>query len=70
MTGHEFHRTAMTFTADYQPAWAYRGPGSDPISEGAVRGEVHASYLHTHPAAAPHAVARFVARAAGNVLRR
>jgi len=25
---------------------------------------VHASYLHTHPAAAPDAVARFVAHAA------
>jgi cobyrinic acid a,c-diamide synthase len=25
---------------------------------------VHASYLHTHPAAAPAAVARFVAHAA------
>jgi cobyrinic acid a,c-diamide synthase len=29
-----------------------------------VHAGVHASYLHTHPAAAPHAVARFVAHAA------
>jgi cobyrinic acid a,c-diamide synthase len=29
-----------------------------------VHAGVHASYLHTHPAAAPGAVARFVAHAA------
>ncbi len=62
--GHEFHRTAVTFTADYPPAWVYSGAGRGPVREGAVHSGVHASYLHTHPAAAPHSVTRFVARAA------
>ncbi|ORW34491.1 cobyrinic acid a,c-diamide synthase [Mycobacterium palustre] len=61
--GHEFHRTAVTFTGGYRPAWAYRGDGAD-VREGVVHAGVHASYLHTHPAAAPGAVARFVAHAA------
>jgi cobyrinic acid a,c-diamide synthase len=66
--GHEFHRTAVTFTDSYQPAWVYRGRDvehvRDGLREGAVHAGVHAAYLHTHPAAAPEAVARFVARAA------
>ncbi|WP_156688564.1 cobyrinate a,c-diamide synthase [Mycobacterium sp. Marseille-P9652] len=61
--GHEFHRTAVTFTETYQPAWVYRG-NDDSVRDGAVHRGVHASYLHTHPAAAPEAVARFVAHAA------
>jgi len=35
-----------------------------------VHAGVHASYLHTHPAAAPDAVGRFVARAAATKLGR
>ena len=62
--GHEFHRTAVTFTGDYPPAWVYCGTDRAPVREGAVHSGVHASYLHTHPAAAPHSVTRFVARAA------
>jgi cobyrinic acid a,c-diamide synthase len=62
--GHEFHRTAVTFADTYQPAWMYRGQHADPVRDGAVHGGVHASYLHTHPAATPDAVARFVAHAA------
>ncbi len=62
--GHEFHRTAVTFTADYPPAWVYSGSDLAPVHEGAVHSGVHASYLHTHPAAAPHAVTRFLAHAA------
>ena len=66
--GHEFHRTAVTFSDSYQPAWVYRGNGADSeraaVRDGAVHAGVHASYLHTHPAAAPAAVARFVAHAA------
>ncbi|OBH36220.1 cobyrinic acid a,c-diamide synthase [Mycobacterium sp. E342] len=62
--GHEFHRTAVTFSDSYQPAWVYRGNGADTVREGVVHAGVHASYLHTHPAAAPQAVARFVAHAA------
>ncbi|HVQ99129.1 MAG TPA: cobyrinate a,c-diamide synthase, partial [Mycobacterium sp.] len=62
--GHEFHRTAVTFTGDYPPAWVYSDSDLGPVREGAVHSGVHASYLHTHPAAAPHAVTRFAARAA------
>jgi cobyrinic acid a,c-diamide synthase len=62
--GHEFHRTTVTFTGTYQPAWMYQGQRIDAVRDGAVHGGVHASYLHTHPAAAPEAVARFVAHAA------
>ena len=62
--GHEFHRTVVTFTDSYQPAWVYRGREVDRVPDGAVHAGVHASYLHTHPAAAPDAVARFVTHAA------
>ncbi|KLO47144.1 cobyrinic acid a,c-diamide synthase [Mycobacterium nebraskense] len=65
--GHEFHRTAVTFTDRYQPAWMYRGASDgagDTVRDGVVHAGVHASYLHTHPAAAPAAVARFVTHAA------
>jgi cobyrinic acid a,c-diamide synthase len=54
--GHEFHRTTVIFADTYQPAWVFAGN----IREGAVEGGVHASYLHTHPAAHPHAISRFV----------
>jgi cobyrinic acid a,c-diamide synthase len=62
--GHEFHRTAVTFTDSYQPGWVYRGNEAAAVRDGAVLAGVHASYLHTHPAAVPHAVRRFVAAAA------
>jgi cobyrinic acid a,c-diamide synthase len=62
VVGHEFHRTAVTFTDSYQPAWVYPGAGHD-IRDGAVHRNVHASYLHTHPAARPEAIDRFVAHA-------
>ncbi|OMC53950.1 cobyrinic acid a,c-diamide synthase [Mycobacterium sp. IS-2888] len=69
VVGHEFHRTAVTFTGSYQPAWVYRGDSGDhdnaPVRDGVVHAGVHASYLHTHPAATPDAVTRFVAHAAG-----
>ena len=67
--GHEFHRTAITFGDGYQPAWAYRGNDADTVREGVVHAGVHASYLHTHPAAAPQAVARFVTHAAARRAR-
>ncbi|PQM44447.1 Hydrogenobyrinate a,c-diamide synthase [Mycobacterium talmoniae] len=63
--GHEFHRTAVTFTDDYLPAWVRRGEDGAPVRDGAVRGGVHAAYLHTHPAAHPESVRRFVEHAAG-----
>jgi cobyrinic acid a,c-diamide synthase len=69
VVGHEFHRTEVTFTDSYQPAWAYRlddaGHEGGSVRDGVVHARVHASYLHTHPAAAPGAVTRFVAHAAG-----
>lgn len=61
--GHEFHRTAVTFSDGYQPAWMYRGNETGAVRDGVAHAGVHASYLHTHPAAAPQAVARFVAHA-------
>jgi cobyrinic acid a,c-diamide synthase len=61
--GHEFHRTAVSFIDSYQPAWVYRDQQLDQVRDGAVHAGVHASYLHTHPAATPGAVARFVAHA-------
>ncbi|MGH3613845.1 MAG: cobyrinate a,c-diamide synthase [Pseudonocardia sp.] len=64
VTGHEFHRCAITPRAGTVPAWAWRGDEQEgPTQEGWVRNGVHASFLHTHPAGAPDAVARFVARA-------
>ncbi|MEV6610934.1 cobyrinate a,c-diamide synthase [Kutzneria sp. NPDC051319] len=60
VTGHEFHRTAVTPRHGAQPAWRWRG--AEP--EGFVHGGVHASYLHTHPAGAPLAIRRFVERCA------
>jgi len=67
VVGHEFHRTAVTFTEGYQPAWVYGGGDLEDVAtvrDGVVHAGVHASYLHTQPAAAPDAVARFVAHAA------
>jgi cobyrinic acid a,c-diamide synthase len=68
--GHEFHRTAVTFTEPYESAWAFRGTGSTTVADGAVHGGVHAAYLHTHAAAHPEAAARFVAMAATSKLAR
>ncbi|WP_193043337.1 cobyrinate a,c-diamide synthase [Mycolicibacterium baixiangningiae] len=66
--GHEFHRTAVTFTDRYEPAWQFAGRAGGPVADGAVHRGVHAGYLHTHPAAHPQAIARFVASAARSKL--
>jgi cobyrinic acid a,c-diamide synthase len=66
--GHEFHRTAVTFADSYPPAWVFAGREVPAIRDGAVDRGVHASYLHTHPAAHPQAVTRFVAAAATSKL--
>ncbi len=63
-TGHEFHRTAGEFSGDREPAWVFGRAGSEPTSDGAISAAVHASYLHTHAAAQPRSVARFVTHAA------
>ena len=41
----------------------YSGRAVGPNTDGAVNAGVHASYLHTHPAAHPDAITRFVAAA-------
>lgn len=66
--GHEFHRTTVTFADDYPPAWVYSGGHVDRARDGAVHAGVHAGYLHTHPAAHPQAITRFVAAAATSKL--
>lgn len=60
VVGHEFHRTTVEFTDSVQPAWLLRIDNAAPSPEGAVVGGVHASYLHTHPAAQPESLRRFV----------
>ena len=69
VTGHEFHRTVVSPAAGgsspgTSPAWQWAVDGETAPPEGFVQGGVHASYLHTHPAGQPEAVARFVARCA------
>jgi cobyrinic acid a,c-diamide synthase len=54
--GHEFHRTVVVPRATGQGAWQWGPEGP----EGFVTGNIHASYLHVHPAGHPDVVARFV----------
>ncbi len=58
MRGHEFHRTVVEPGAGATPAWGLRTPVRR--VEGFVERGVHASYLHTHWAAAPGVARRFV----------
>nr|WP_203615267.1 cobyrinate a,c-diamide synthase [Streptomyces sp. SID13726] len=60
MRGHEFHRTVVEPGAGDTAAWGVRVPRRR--LEGFVQGGVHASYLHTHWAAAPGVARRFVER--------
>ncbi|WP_433718710.1 cobyrinate a,c-diamide synthase [Actinoplanes sp. CA-051413] len=66
ITGHEFHRTmvhprsGLLLEPAGGAAWAWRG--ADP--EGFATGNLHASYLHLHWAAAPAIARRVVAQAA------
>lgn len=53
---HEFHYSTVEPRAGMRPAWAVAGRGP----EGFVDGGVHASYLHTHWAAAPELPRRLV----------
>jgi cobyrinic acid a,c-diamide synthase len=70
ITGHEFHRTAMTPSAGASPAWRWAVDGvvapPEGFVQGGLHGGLHASYLHVHPAGSPDAVARFVARCAAH----
>jgi cobyrinic acid a,c-diamide synthase len=70
IVGHEFHRTTVSFRDSYPPAWAYRGRTVEAVRDGAVLAGVHASYLHTHPAAHPGSITRFVRAAATSKLAR
>ncbi|WP_405986469.1 cobyrinate a,c-diamide synthase [Streptomyces sp. NBC_00872] len=58
--GHEFHRTVLEPGAGDAPAWGVVHP--ERRVEGFVLRGVHASYLHTHWAAAPEMARRFVER--------
>jgi len=61
VTGHEFHRTAVTPARGRRAAWRWHG-----TEEGFVTGPsgVHASYLHVHWAGHPALARRFAASAA------
>lgn len=59
--GHEFHRTALTVRGSDGPAWRWRTRTGDEVVDGAVRGNVHASYLHLNWAGLPGVAERFVA---------
>ncbi|WP_245677193.1 cobyrinate a,c-diamide synthase [Nocardia acidivorans] len=61
--GHEFHRTRLATPPTTPAAWAWRAPSGETVREGATLHNVHASYLHTHPAGNPTAIARFVTAA-------
>ncbi len=64
--GHEFHHTQLESqrVQDFAPAWGWKLWDGKPAQEGFVRENIHASYLHVHPAATPQAVHRFVQAAA------
>ncbi|MGK8491211.1 cobyrinate a,c-diamide synthase [Nocardia asiatica] len=62
--GHEFHRTRLVSAPPRNPAWGWVGSAGERVREGASIGNVHASYLHTHPAGNPEAVHRFATAAA------
>ena len=60
--GHEFHRTTVQSPDGATAAWHWRHSGV-PVTEGFVRGGVHASYLHTHWNGILGAAIRFTAAA-------
>lgn len=66
LVGHEFHHTALTDSSapGWESAWAWRSWSGDIVREGFIRGTVHASYLHIHPAAVPGAIEKFVSACA------
>lgn len=58
VTGHEFHRSAVTARAGATPAWSWDG-----MTEGITSANVHASHLHVHWAGYPDLAQRFAASA-------
>ncbi len=60
--GHEFHRTAVRSPDGAANAWRWTASGAA-VTEGFVRGRVHASYLHTHWNGLPGAAVRITSAA-------
>lgn len=70
LIGHEFHHTSLAIDdaaaggscdpSDHHSAWSWTGWDGRNVYEGWVRNNIHASYLHTHPAAMPSAIVHFV----------
>ena len=60
--GHEFHRTTVRTAGTEPNAWTWSTRGLA-VTEGFVRGNVHASYLHTHWSGLPGTAERLVAAA-------
>lgn len=60
--GHEFHRTVIRAADTATNAWTWHARGTA-VTEGFVRGNVHASYLHVHWSGAPGIAERLVAAA-------
>lgn len=60
--GHEFHRTAVRSADGAANAWHWTAAGAA-VTEGFVRGRVHASYLHTHWNGLPGAATRITTAA-------
>ncbi|MCE5292474.1 MAG: cobyrinate a,c-diamide synthase [Nocardiaceae bacterium] len=58
VAGHEFHRSTVTPAAGMTSAWGWRTENGSAV-EGFVHGNVHASFLHTHPVGNPEGVRRF-----------
>ncbi|NUR58048.1 MAG: cobyrinate a,c-diamide synthase [Catenulispora sp.] len=59
VSGHEFHRTAVSPSAGSPPAWHWRRDGG-PVTEGFAGARIHASYLHLHWAGTPSVARRLV----------
>ena len=66
VAGHEFHRTAVTFTDDYPPAWMYRGNDVAAVRDGAVHAR-RACELSAHPSRGPATGARPLRRGRGSL---
>lgn len=60
VAGHEFHRTAVTWPDDAEPAWRWRLHDGTEATEGWSSPTVHASYLHVHGAGHPEHAQRLV----------
>jgi cobyrinic acid a,c-diamide synthase len=60
--GHEFHRTAVRSPGQAPNAWRWTASGTA-VTEGFIRGRVHASYLHTHWNGVPGAAGGITAAA-------